>query len=129
MFDMEQLYWLNRHDIKKSQPERIEKLAEPYFIKAGLLPENLDGQTRPWFAKVVALLAPSVNKLDELPERAGLIFRVDAAGALSSPDNAEVLVVPRRAKCSRRLPSKSSDVSPMTRSAKAIMNEAGAKTG
>ena len=40
MFDMEKLYWLNRHYIKKSPPERIERLAEPYFIKAGLLPEN-----------------------------------------------------------------------------------------
>ena len=83
MFDMEKLYWLNRHYIKKSAPERIEKLAEPYFVKAGLLPENPDEPTRAWFGKVVALLAPSVNKLDELPERAGLIFRVDAAAALS----------------------------------------------
>ena len=70
MFDMEKLYWLNRHYIKKSAPERIERLAEPYFVKAGLLPENPDEPTRAWFAKVVALLAPSVNKLDELPERA-----------------------------------------------------------
>ena len=75
VFDMEKLYWLNRHYIKKSPPERIEQLAEPYFVKAGLLPENPDERTRAWFGKVVALLAPSVNKLDELPERAGLIFQ------------------------------------------------------
>jgi len=91
MFDMEKLYWLNRHYIKKSPPERIEQLAEPYFIRAGLLPESPDERTRAWFAKVVALLAPSVNKLDELPDRAGLIFHVDAASALASADNAEVL--------------------------------------
>jgi nondiscriminating glutamyl-tRNA synthetase len=32
VFDMEKLYWLNRHYIKQSPPERIEKLAEPFFI-------------------------------------------------------------------------------------------------
>ena len=91
VFDMEKLYWLNRHYIKQSPPERIERLAEPFFVGAGLLPENPDERTRAWFAKVVALLAPSVDKLDQLPERAGLIFRYDAAAALAAPDNAEVL--------------------------------------
>ena len=32
VFDMEKLYWLNRHYIKASPPERIEKLALPYFL-------------------------------------------------------------------------------------------------
>src|SRR5205085_2995756 len=31
VFDMEKLYWLNRHYIKESSPGRIEKLALPYF--------------------------------------------------------------------------------------------------
>ena len=79
VFDMEKLYWLNRHYIKQSPPERIEKLAVPFFARAGLLPENPDERTRAWFGKVVALLAPSVDKLDQLPERAALIFRYDAA--------------------------------------------------
>lgn len=95
VFDMEKLYWLNRHYIKQSPTERIEGLAIPYFVQAGLLPENPDDATRAWFSKVVALLGPSVSKLDELPERARLIFRVDPAAALSAPDNAEVLALPK----------------------------------
>jgi len=131
VFDMEKLYWLNRHYIKQGPPERIEKLAEPFFVRAGLLPENLDERTRAWFAKVIALLVPSVDKLDQLPERAALIFRYDAVTALSVPDNAEVLASP-----------KTSDVlavfaqqveggpSPMAPEAfKGIMNEVKAKTG
>ena len=94
---MEKLYWLNRHYIKESSPERIEKLAEPYFVRNGLLPENPDEQIALWFGKVSRLLAPSVNKLDELPERAALIFRYDAAAAVNSPDNAEVLAAPKTA--------------------------------
>jgi nondiscriminating glutamyl-tRNA synthetase len=95
VFDMEKLYWLNRHYIKASPPERIERLAEPYFVRAGLLPEHPDERTRAWFAKVIALLGPSVDRLEQLPERAGLIFHYDAAAALAAPDNAEVLSGPK----------------------------------
>ena len=37
------------------------------------------------------MLAPSVDRLEQLPERAALIFHYDAKAALASPDNAEVL--------------------------------------
>ena len=97
VFDMEKLYWLNRHYIKTSEPERIERLAEPYFIRAGLLPENPDERIRAWFGKVVALLAPSVDKLEQLPERAALIFHPYAGELVSSVENAEVLAWPKSA--------------------------------
>ncbi len=95
VFDMEKLYWLNRHYIKQSSPERIEQLAEAYFVRAGLLPSQLDERTRAWFGKVVALLAPSVDRLEQLPERAALIFSYDAAAAVSSTENADVLAAPK----------------------------------
>ncbi|MGB8888678.1 MAG: glutamate--tRNA ligase [Candidatus Korobacteraceae bacterium] len=131
IFDMEKLYWLNRHYIKESSPERIEKLAEAYFVRDGLLPENPDERVRNWFGKVVALLAPSVNKLDELSERAALIFHYDAAAALSSPDNAEVLAAPKTADVLTFFAQQAeADPSPMTPERfKAIMNEVKAKTG
>ena len=131
VFDMEKLYWLNRHYIKQSPPERIERLAEPFFVRAGLLPENPDERTRTWFAKVVALLAPSVDKLDQLPDRAALIFRYDAAAALSNPDNAEVLALPKTADVLAAFAQQvESDPSPMTPERfKAIMNEVKTKTG
>ena len=37
------------------------------------------------------LLVPSLDRLDQLPERASLIFNYDAKGALSNAENAEVL--------------------------------------
>ena len=131
MFDMEKLYWLNRHYIKQGPPDRIERLAEPYFIRAGLLPENPDERTRAWFGTVVALLVPSVNKLDELTERASLIFRVDAVAALCSPDNAEVLGGPKANEVLAAFAELvESDPAPMTPGRfKAIINEVKAKTG
>jgi nondiscriminating glutamyl-tRNA synthetase len=131
VFDMEKLYWLNRHYIKESPPERIEQLAESFFVRAGLLPENLDGRTRAWFAKVVALLSPSVDKLEQLPDRAALVFRYDAAAAVSAPDNAEVLAAPKTNEVLAVFAKQvESDPSPMTPERfKAIMNEVKAKTG
>lgn len=91
VFDMEKLYWLNRHYIKESPPGRLVDLALPYFVKAGLMPEHPDDRTRIWFEKVVLLLAPSVDRLEQLPEKSDPIFRCDAAAATSAPENAETL--------------------------------------
>jgi nondiscriminating glutamyl-tRNA synthetase len=108
VFDMEKLYWLNRHYIKQASPDRIAKLALPFFEQAFLdemaktpdleLPERHSWKPTPeivsWLAKITQLLAPAVDRLDQLPERAGRIFHYDAAAALATPDNAEVLAWP-----------------------------------
>lgn len=105
VFDMEKLYWLNRHYIKASPSERIEKLAQPYFSQltgeVSSAPEtnetaasSVAPDSGKWLASVVQLLAPSVDRLDQLPEKASLIFNYDARAALASPDNAEVLAWP-----------------------------------
>ncbi|MCI0350508.1 MAG: glutamate--tRNA ligase family protein, partial [Acidobacteriales bacterium] len=98
VFDMEKLYWLNRHYLKEKPVEVVVELAIPFFVKAGLLPERLQATSpsksddaRSWFQKVVELLAPSVDYLAQLPERAAMIFNYDARAAIESPDNAEVL--------------------------------------
>jgi nondiscriminating glutamyl-tRNA synthetase len=94
VFDMEKLYWLNRHYIKQAPIERIAKIARPWFEKAGLLPQTSDSKMETWFDRMLALLAPSVDRLDQLPERASLIFHYDAKAALAAADNAEVLAWP-----------------------------------
>ena len=101
------------------------------MFSAGFLPEHPDEHTRAWFAKVVALLGPSVDKLDQLPERATLIFHYDAAAALAAPDNAEVLGAPTAKDVLATFAGLvESDPSPMTPERfKAIMNEVKAKTG
>src|SRR5437588_3439264 len=91
IFDMEKLHWLNRHYIKQSPPERIHAIAQPFFTKAGLLPENPDAEIAQWFGRVVDLLAPYVDKLEQLPQRAAILFHFDPAAALANPENAEVL--------------------------------------
>ena len=48
-----------------------------------------------WLGKVTRLLAPAVDRLDQLPEKAALIFGYDAKAALQSPENTEVLGWPQ----------------------------------
>jgi glutamyl-tRNA synthetase/nondiscriminating glutamyl-tRNA synthetase len=105
VFDMEKLYWLNRHYIKASAPERVNRLAQAYYAQAMVAEiakhhgiESVQVQIwqppqpiSEWLAKVTQLLAPSVDRLDQLPGRAALIFHYDAQAALTAPENAEVL--------------------------------------
>src|SRR5262249_18983893 len=48
IFDMEKLYWLNRHSLKQASPERVRALALPYFQRTGLLPEHNSEQISQW---------------------------------------------------------------------------------
>jgi len=110
IFDFEKLYWLNRHYIKENIPPQIERMAVPYYIRALALPysilptqsigsgpsvaTNLPPALETWLGAVTRLLVPSVDRLDQLPERAGLIFQYDAMAAIAAPDNADVLAWP-----------------------------------
>jgi nondiscriminating glutamyl-tRNA synthetase len=105
VFDLEKLYWLNRQYIKRVAPERINRLALPYYT--AMMTEDLartpnlpqfDGvawmppqSIVDWLAKLTQLFVPYVNRLDELPERASPVFHYDPKRALESPENREVL--------------------------------------
>ena len=93
-------YWLNRHYLKGKSPGDIYNACVGYLFRAGALSQRRRSRAaacccppgfREWFLKVIELLAPSVDRLEQFPDRAGLIFRYDAKAALAAPDNAEVL--------------------------------------
>ncbi len=94
VFDMEKLYWLNRHYIKQAPAQTLAALAVGFFERDGLLPRPSGPGMTVWFDRVLSLLGPSVDRLDQLPARASLIFTYDAKAALAAPDNAEVLAWP-----------------------------------
>jgi nondiscriminating glutamyl-tRNA synthetase len=108
VFDMEKLYWLNRHYIKSCPVGKLTALGAWFLSKAGYIElkdgkwlsaqstpaVELESEIESWLARVVELVAPAVDRLDQLPERAALIFTYDAKAALAAPDNAEVLVWP-----------------------------------
>ena len=95
VFDMEKLYWLNRHYIKQRPAAELYETLVKMLSDSGTAviddhnktPQGFQG----WFLRVIELLIPSVDRLDQFPERTSLIFHYDAKAALASPDNAEVL--------------------------------------
>ena len=93
VFDFDKLHWLNRHYLKAANPERILDLAWPYFEKAGLLParSNADAETVQWFSKLVALFLPSVDRLEQLLEKAQFIFNFEVSGAKQNAENVPIL--------------------------------------
>ncbi len=113
VFDMEKLYWLNRQyvaiawkefttatgtPLAESVPKlptslQLGALTWGYFERAGFMVQcgTADAVVVRWLSHVVGLLIPSVDRLDQLPQRASLIFDYDAKRALEAIDNAEVL--------------------------------------
>jgi nondiscriminating glutamyl-tRNA synthetase len=129
IFDTEKLYWLNRHYIKQSSREKIHPLATAFFQRAGLLPADLNGNIGGWAGRLVDLLAPYVDKLNQLPERSRIVFRFDAAAALSAPDNAEVLSSPSAQPVIHAFAQRAACESPLTvERFNAIMNEVKSET-
>jgi glutamyl-tRNA synthetase/nondiscriminating glutamyl-tRNA synthetase len=130
VFDMQKLYWLNRHYIAAAGQQTLFELSLPYFSRAGLVLAP-DAPTREWLMKVIALLAPSVDKLDELPGRAALIFNFDAKAALAAEENREMFHVEQSknvVKAFAKLTGSESE--PLSAEKfKAIMNEVKVATG
>src|SRR5882757_2018334 len=108
MFDMEKLYWLNRHYIKSWPPGNLTALGAWFLSQAGYIELkdakwrsaesfpliHLEEELQLWLTRITELLAPSVDRLDQLPERASRIFNYDANAALAAPGNAEVMAWP-----------------------------------
>ncbi len=130
IFDFEKLHWLNRQFVKQAGATRVAELSLRFFAKAGWMAERPEPAARAWFEKVVELLAPSVDRLEQLPERAAAIFAYDAAAALAAPDNAGVLAWEKTraviAAFAQRVPAKEA----MTvESFKTIVNQVKAEAG
>ena len=130
VFDFEKLYWLNRHYIKEAPRDRILSLASSHFEKAGYLVAQAPSPVRNWFEKLLDLVLPSVDRLEQLPERAAFIFNYDPKAALAAPDNAEVLSSPKTPAVIDAFAKRVPKDAPLTAEQfKAIVNEVKTETG
>jgi nondiscriminating glutamyl-tRNA synthetase len=131
VFDFDKLNWLNRHYLKLADPDRVTDLAWPYFSAAELLPLDELPEAKIWFAKLLALFIPAIDRLDQLPEKTRFIFRHDIAPAKADPENAELLATESSQKVLAALATSISATStPVTpEQFKAWMNEIKTETG
>ena len=91
IFDFHKLYWLNRHYLKLTDPQRLADLARPYFLAKQWLPDTTAEGVEPWFQQLLALFVPAVDQLDQLPEKARFLFLFDPAAAIAQEENAPIL--------------------------------------
>jgi nondiscriminating glutamyl-tRNA synthetase len=84
VFDEEKLAWVNRHYLKMADPARIAMLAVPYFRQAGI-PMAPGARGIDFLAGAMAMATASVDRLNQIPPRLGLLFDYDAARALAEP--------------------------------------------
>jgi glutamyl-tRNA synthetase/nondiscriminating glutamyl-tRNA synthetase len=93
VFDFGKLDWLNRHYLKQRPIAEIAELAWPYFEKAGYLGarEKASPALWEWFERLIAVLLPGVDRLDQLPAKAAFIFSLDSAKTKADPENAAIL--------------------------------------
>jgi glutamyl-tRNA synthetase/nondiscriminating glutamyl-tRNA synthetase len=94
IFDFDKLNWLNRHYLKQAAPERLAALAWGYFAEQLPARETAPETVQSWFVRLLTLLVPSVDHLDQLPEKSAPIFAFDPASARANEENAAVLAVP-----------------------------------
>jgi glutamyl-tRNA synthetase/nondiscriminating glutamyl-tRNA synthetase len=129
VFDTEKLHWLNRQYIKQSAPERIRQMGTEFLQRAGLLPASVNSNVSGWASSMIDLLAPYVDQLDQLPEKAKIIFSNDPAAALAVPENAEAFNDKGKA-VAQAFARRTESESPLTPERfKAIMDEVKAETG
>ncbi len=93
IFDFEKLNWLNRHYLKLAAPERVVALTWRYFADRLPAQDAATGAIQDWFARLVAVFAPYVDCLEQLPAKTAFVFGFDAEAARMSEENAEVLAV------------------------------------
>jgi glutamyl-tRNA synthetase/nondiscriminating glutamyl-tRNA synthetase len=93
IFDFDKLNWLNRHYLKLVEPQRLAELSWGYFAEQLPAQATAPKTVQVWFERLLALVVPSVDHLDQLPAKAALVFGFDAETARSDEENAAVLAV------------------------------------
>jgi nondiscriminating glutamyl-tRNA synthetase len=82
VFDEDKLAWVNRHYLKAADPSVLTELAVPFLRQAGIVVGALTELGREWLVSIVPVLAGSVDRLTQVPERLHTIFSFDAEAAL-----------------------------------------------
>jgi len=120
-FNYEKLYWLNRHYLKQADRGRVVELAAAYFPEAAKAPE--------WLASVVDLILPSVDFLQQLPERAAVVFQYDAGAIRADAESRAVLEDPEAGRVLAAFLPRALTAGDLAPRFKDLMNEVKKETG
>jgi nondiscriminating glutamyl-tRNA synthetase len=96
VFDLNKLYWINRHYLKECDHSRLLELTIPFLQQAGLL-SVVSEAIREWAGLVIDALLAGVDHLSQIPAKAAFIFNFDPAEALTTEPVKHVLSEARAA--------------------------------
>jgi nondiscriminating glutamyl-tRNA synthetase len=84
VFDPDKLAWMNRHYLKQAAPARIAALLVPHLQHAGLLTggQTADQRAMPFLTSCVPLIAGTVDRLADAPERLRPVFEAPRPGTV-----------------------------------------------
>jgi glutamyl-tRNA synthetase/nondiscriminating glutamyl-tRNA synthetase len=91
VFDLNKLFWMNRHYLKECDPDRLFRLVEPLLRERNLMPIGSDPLAVRWVKELIQAILPSANMLSEIPGSAARLLYFDAAKALEDHDVKQVL--------------------------------------
>ena len=100
VFDFDKLHWLNRHYLKQrfeKDPTSLSALAVSFFARAGFMKGPIAGGYLPGTEElelaedILTAFLPSLNQLDQLPEKARFVFVFDPIAAKTNSENAVIL--------------------------------------
>jgi len=90
VFDLNKLYWINRHYLKECDRTRLLELTIPFLRHAGFL-ADIDNAVSKWAGQVIEALLPGVDNLSQIPAKAAFIFDFDPSESLKTDPVQHVL--------------------------------------
>ncbi|WP_427340411.1 glutamate--tRNA ligase [Caloranaerobacter sp. DY30410] len=88
VFDTDKLNWVNGQYIRKSDVDRITKLAIPYLVEAGFINEDDIKNRYEWIKMIVSALQEKISYISEIVDKAYVFFKDKV-----EPENEEVVEV------------------------------------
>jgi glutamyl-tRNA synthetase/nondiscriminating glutamyl-tRNA synthetase len=81
VFDLDKLYWLNRHYMKQCAPRHLAEKAMPFLEEAGYVTAQPAPEVLEWLERVLDAVLKNMRSLAELKGAVGLIFDYHAREA------------------------------------------------
>lgn len=80
IFDIAKLDWMNRSYINKTPSQSLVEIAQPYFVNAGLIPNQPDADTVAWLTRLIDTLKKYVDHLDQIVAQSAIVYGFEAGG-------------------------------------------------
>lgn len=88
VFDIDKLNWINGQYIRKSDVDRITKLAIPHLVEAGFINEDDIKNRYEWIKMIVSAVQEKISYISEIVDKVDIFFKDRV-----EPENEEVVEV------------------------------------